>query len=114
DAYDQPRGMPFDEQVEEPYGLRHHVEFAKERGKPISYPEWGLFRNGDNTAYMKGMLDWMDEHKPLYNTLTDYCPHGVWQCAHNPESSAVHRSVLSGPGSPPADPPPPAPSPHSP
>lgn len=110
DAYDQPRGMPFDEQVEEPYGLRHHVEFAKERGKPISYPEWGLFRNGDNTAYMKGMLDWMDEHKPLYNTLTDYCPHGVWQCAHNPESSAVYRSVLSGRGSAPADTPQPAPS----
>ncbi|MGW6294639.1 glycoside hydrolase family 26 protein [Streptomyces sp. NPDC055058] len=110
DAYDQPRGMPFDEQVEEPYGLRHHVEFAKERGKPISYPEWGLFRNGDNTAYMKGMLDWMDEHKPLYNTLTDYCPHGVWQCAHNPESSAVYRSVLSGRGSAPAGTPQPVPS----
>ncbi|MBD9735057.1 hypothetical protein IGX29_25290, partial [Streptomyces sp. H28] len=110
DAYDQPRGMPFDEQVEEPYGLRHHVEFAKERGKPISYPEWGLFRNGDNTAYMKGMLDWMDEHKPLYNTLTDYCPHGVWQCAHNPESSAVYRSVLSGRGSAPSGTPQPVPS----
>ncbi|CAL9531585.1 glycoside hydrolase family 26 protein [Streptomyces sp. enrichment culture] len=102
DSYDQPRGMPFDEQVTEPYGLRHHVEFAKARGKPISYPEWGLFRNGDNAEYMKGMLAWMDEHKPLYNTLTDYCPHGVWQCGHNPESSAVYRSVLSGRGSGPA------------
>src|SRR5690606_41382765 len=60
DARDPPRGTPRDEQVEEPCGLRHHVEFAKERGKPISYPEWGLFRNGDNTAYMKGMLDWID------------------------------------------------------
>ncbi|MEV5881766.1 glycosyl hydrolase [Streptomyces sp. NPDC052020] len=109
DAYDQPRGMPFDEQVREPYGLRAHVEFAKAHGKPISYPEWGLFRNGDNAAYVKGMLAWMDEHKPLYHTLTDYCPHGVWQCAENPRSAEAYRAVLSGrtgasgaPGAPPA------------
>ncbi|CCK29959.1 hypothetical protein BN159_5580 [Streptomyces davaonensis JCM 4913] len=96
DSYDQPRGMSFDEQVKEPYGLQEHVDFAKAHGKPISYPEWGLFRNGDNAEYMRRMLAWMDEHKPLYNTLTDYCPHGVWQCEDNPESSEVYRSVLFG------------------
>ncbi|MEV0171944.1 glycosyl hydrolase [Streptomyces sp. NPDC050803] len=96
DSYDQPRGMAFDEQVKEPYGLQEHVDFAKSHGKPISYPEWGLFRNGDNAEYMRRMLAWMDEHKPLYNTLTDYCPHGVWQCEDNPASSEVYRSVLFG------------------
>ncbi|MBQ1101145.1 hypothetical protein KBY55_35140 [Streptomyces sp. b94] len=96
DSYDQPRGMAFDEQVKEPYGLQAHVDFAKAHGKPISYPEWGLFRNGDNAEYMRRMLAWMDEHKPLYNTLTDYCPHGVWQCDDNPRSTAVYRSVLFG------------------
>lgn len=96
DSYDQPRGMPFDEQVKEPYGLQAHVDFAKAHGKPVSYPEWGLFRNGDNAAYMRGMLAWMDEHKPVYNTVTDYCPHGVWQCDDNPRSTAVYRSVLFG------------------
>ncbi|WP_199578905.1 glycoside hydrolase family 26 protein [Streptomyces sp. CRB46] len=96
DSYDQPRGMPFDEQVTEPYGLQAHVDFAKAHGKPISYPEWGLFRNGDNAEYMRRMLAWMDEHKPVYNTLTDYCPHGVWQCGDNPRSTAVYRSVLFG------------------
>ncbi|MGC0377207.1 glycoside hydrolase family 26 protein [Streptomyces sp. SAI-229] len=96
DSYDQPAGHSFDEQVEEPYGLQAHVDFAKAHGKPISYPEWGLFRNGDNPEYMRRMLAWIDEHKPLYNTLTDYCPHGVWQCDDNPESSRVYRSVLSG------------------
>ncbi|GGL70291.1 hypothetical protein GCM10010129_12220 [Streptomyces fumigatiscleroticus] len=96
DSYDQPGGMSFDEQVKEPYGLQEHVEFARNHGKPISYPEWGLFRNGDNAAYMERMLAWMGEHKPLYNTLTDYCPHGVWQCHDNPRSSEVYRSVLSG------------------
>ncbi|WP_217240326.1 glycoside hydrolase family 26 protein [Streptomyces sp. AC555_RSS877] len=96
DTYDQPQGMPFDEQVNEPYGLQAHVDFAKSHNKPISYPEWGLFRNGDNDEYMRRMLAWIDAHKPLYNTLTDYCPHGVWQCPANPGSSRVYRSVLSG------------------
>ncbi|MFI9149780.1 glycoside hydrolase family 26 protein [Streptomyces sp. NPDC053367] len=98
DAYDQPEGLSFDEQVNEPYGLRHHVEFAKAHGKAISYPEWGLFRNGDNADYMRRMLAWMDEHDALYNTLTDYCPHGVWQCSHNPRASQVYRVALSGRG----------------
>ena len=96
DSYDQPTGLSFDEQVREPYGLQQHVDFAKAHGKPISYPEWGLFRNGDNAAYMRRMLAWMDEHKPLYNTLTDYCPHGVWQCSANPRSSKIYRAALSG------------------
>ncbi|MFJ9146765.1 glycosyl hydrolase [Streptomyces sp. NPDC102270] len=96
DSYDQPTGLSFDEQVKEPYGLQAQVDFAKAHGKPISYPEWGLFRNGDNSAYMRSMLAWMDVHKPLYNTVTDYCPHGVWQCADNPRSSQVYRSVLFG------------------
>ncbi|ANS65357.1 secreted protein [Streptomyces lincolnensis] len=96
DSYDQPTGLSFDEQIKEPYGLQEHVDFAKAHGKPISYPEWGLFRNGDNPEYMRRMLAWMDEHKPVYNTLTDYCPHGVWQCGNNPKASEVYRSVLFG------------------
>ncbi|MDT0612826.1 glycoside hydrolase family 26 protein [Streptomyces lancefieldiae] len=96
DSYDQPAGMSFDRQVTEPYGLQAHVDFAKAHGKPVSYPEWGLFRNGDNPEYMRRMLAWIDEHEPLYNTLTDYCPHGVWQCDDNPVSSRVYRSVLTG------------------
>ncbi|WP_340378990.1 glycosyl hydrolase [Streptomyces sp. SS7] len=95
DAYDQPSGLSFDEQVSEPLGLQEHVDFARAHGKPVSYPEWGLFRNGDNAEYMRRMLDWMDRHGALYNTLTDYCPHGVWQCRRNPRSSAVYRSLLS-------------------
>ncbi|MEU4109772.1 glycosyl hydrolase [Streptomyces sp. NPDC027717] len=96
DSYDQPAGMPFDEQITEPYGLQAQVDFAKAHGKPVSYPEWGLFRNGDNPEYMRRMLAWMDEHRPLYNTLTDYCPHGVWQCPTNPRAAKVYRSTLYG------------------
>jgi hypothetical protein len=96
DTYDQPEGLSFAEQVTEPYGLQAHVDFAKSHNKPISYAEWGLFRNGDNAVYMLGMLAWIAMHKPLYNTLTDYCPHGVWQCAANPMSSRIYRAFLFG------------------
>ncbi|MFJ4691021.1 glycoside hydrolase family 26 protein [Streptomyces sp. NPDC088766] len=96
DAYDQPAGMSFAEQVAEPYGLAAHVRFAAEHGKPVSYPEWGLFRNGDNAAYVRGMLGWFARQRPLYQTITDYCPHGVWRCRDNPRASAVYRAGVSG------------------
>ncbi|MEV6011808.1 glycosyl hydrolase [Streptomyces sp. NPDC051976] len=96
DSYDQPPGDSFYDEVTEPYGLQAQVDFAARHKKPISYPEWGLFRNGDDPDYMRLMLDWMDDHKPLYETITDYCPHGVWQCQDNPKSTEVYRSMLSG------------------
>ncbi|MGW8729104.1 glycosyl hydrolase [Streptomyces sp. NPDC055808] len=96
DSYDQPRGVDFDKQIKEPYGLQQHVDFAAAHRKPISYPEWGLFRNGDNAEYMRRMLAWMDAHKPVYNTITDYCPHGVWGCSDNPRASELYRSLLYG------------------
>jgi hypothetical protein len=114
DSYDQPHGMSFDEQVSEPYGLQFHVDFARRHHKPFSYPEWGLFRNGDDSTYMLRMLAWMDEQKPLYNTLTDYCPHGVWQCGGNPRASALYRAVLSGAPAPRPAPGPPVPAPPGP
>ncbi|MFD9409081.1 glycosyl hydrolase [Streptomyces sp. NPDC059989] len=94
DSYDQAPGRSFDDQIDQPYGLQKHVDFAKAHGKPISYPEWGLFRRGDNPEYVRRMLKWIAQHKPIYHTITDYCPHGVWQCKENPESSRVFRAAL--------------------
>ncbi|MBB1258075.1 glycoside hydrolase family 26 protein [Streptomyces alkaliterrae] len=111
DSYDQPPGDSFDDHVNQPYGLKHQVDFAAARGKPISYPEWGLFRNGDNAEYMRRMIGWMKEHKPLYQTISDYCPHGVWQCRSNPRSSAVFRQQLSSDVQVPPQPPTPTPTP---
>ncbi|MFJ9814579.1 glycoside hydrolase family 26 protein [Streptomyces sp. NPDC101151] len=123
DSYDQPTGITFDKQVSEPYGLQYQVDFAKAHGKPISYPEWGLYHNGDSVTYMLRMLAWMDEHKPLYNTIADYCPHGVWLCSTNDRAAALYRAALFGqrtpepepsvPGSPaPTTAPEPQPSPN--
>ncbi|MGP4010861.1 glycoside hydrolase family 26 protein [Streptomyces sp. 4N124] len=95
DSYDHPEGMSFDEEISEPYGLQHQVDFAKAHGKEISYPEWGLSRNGDNATYVLRMLAWMDQHKPLYATFSDYCPYGLWQCSKHPYSAALVRVWLA-------------------
>ncbi|WP_405912922.1 glycosyl hydrolase [Streptomyces sp. NBC_00963] len=95
DSYDQPPGDTFEDQVKGPYGLQAQVDFATAHKKQISYPEWGLYRNGDDTDYMRGMLAWFDAHRPLYQTITDYCPHGVWQCDENPDASKIFRTAVS-------------------
>ncbi|MFI5762157.1 glycoside hydrolase family 26 protein [Streptomyces sp. NPDC051563] len=95
DSYDQAPGRTFDDQISQPYGLQQHVDFARAHGKEISYPEWGLFRNGDNPEYVRRMLQWIHKQKPLYHTITDYCPHGVWQCKQNPASTKVFREALT-------------------
>ncbi|MFD0905477.1 glycoside hydrolase family 26 protein [Actinomadura sediminis] len=96
DTYDQPHGATFEDYVNEPYGLRDQAEFARARGKPISFPEWGLFRNSDNPEYIRGMHRWIMSQNVVYQTITDYCPHGVWGCAENPRSSRVYRELFGG------------------
>jgi hypothetical protein len=96
DSYDQPADASFFKQVTEPYGLQAQVDFAAAHRKAISYPEWGLFRNGDDPDYVSLMLAWIAGHQPLYQTITDYCPHGVWQCKENPRSTGVYRGLLYG------------------
>nr|WP_243717534.1 glycosyl hydrolase [Actinomadura sp. KC345] len=96
DSYDQPAGKSFEYFVNEPYGLRAQAEFAAARGKPLSFPEWGLFRNSDNPEYIQGMHDWIMSHDVVYQSITDYCPHGVWACGGNPRSSRLYRELFGG------------------
>ncbi|GHF50071.1 hypothetical protein GCM10018790_29780 [Kitasatospora xanthocidica] len=96
DSYDQPAGNTFDDYVREPYGLQDQVEFAAKRGKPVSYPEWGLFRNGDNPEFVQRMVEWMRTHDTAYQTITDYCPHGFFQCGSNPRSAARFKQLMAG------------------
>ncbi|MER7751874.1 glycosyl hydrolase [Kitasatospora sp. NPDC097643] len=96
DSYDQPAGGTFDDYVREPYGLQDQVEFAARRGKPVSYPEWGLFRNGDNPEFVQRMVEWTRTHDTAYQTLTDYCPHGFFQCDRNPRAAARFKQLMSG------------------
>ncbi|MEU6754344.1 glycosyl hydrolase, partial [Spirillospora sp. NPDC046719] len=96
DSYDQPPGESFQEYIDQPYGMKAQADFAAVRGKPISFPEWGLFRNSDNPEYIQGMHDWIMSHNVAYQSITDYCPHGVWECGANPRSAQVYRELFGG------------------
>jgi len=39
------------------------------------------------------MRTWFARERPLYQSLTDYCPHCVWGC-RAPRSSAVYRALM--------------------
>jgi hypothetical protein len=95
DNYDQGPGDSFADYVTQPYGLLEQVRFAAQHHKPVSYAEWGMFQHGDDPAFMRDMIAWIETHDTLYQTITDYCPHGVLNCDANPESSAVYQQMMS-------------------
>lgn len=99
DNYDQPPGKSFSSYVDQPDGLQDQVDFAAAHHKPVSYPEWGLWRRGDDPDFVRAMLRWIESHTVAYQTVTDYCPHGVygsgdWGCAGNPESARAYREEM--------------------
>jgi len=63
--------------LDQPFGLKWHRDFARERGKPISYPEWGAGTRpdghgvGDDPVFIAGMADWFEEVDPLYQSYWD-------------------------------------------
>ncbi|MFI7462188.1 glycoside hydrolase family 26 protein [Nonomuraea sp. NPDC049646] len=120
DSYDQGPGNRFADYVDQPYGLEAQADFAAAHRKPISFPEWGLFRYGDRPEFVRDMLDWIARHDVAYHSIVDYCPHGVWQCPANPRSSRVFRQLMHdpgfrrGPSAPPTSPPATSPAPTSP
>lgn len=94
DTYDMHPGQTFTDYVHQPYGLQAQADFAAAHGKPMSYPEWGLFEHGDNGAYVDAMHTWLSTHNVAYQTITDYCPHGVWRCPDNPSSREVYSRLF--------------------
>ena len=92
---DPTRSASFASYVHEPYGLLAQVRFAAAHHKPVSYPEWGMYDTGDDPDYVRQMLAWIATHDTLYQTVTDYCPHGVWGCTANPGAAAVYRAALT-------------------
>jgi len=94
DSYDLEPGENFTDYVHQPYGLQAQASFAEARGKPMSYPEWGLFARGDNEGYLRAMHQWISTHNVAYQSITDYCPHGVWRCSENAASREAYRQLF--------------------
>jgi hypothetical protein len=60
----------WDYNLQEPYGLNWHRDFAQTHKKPMSYPEWGIGGNGsgDNPYFIEKMHAWCRTNKVVYQT----------------------------------------------
>jgi hypothetical protein len=56
--------------LQEPFGLNWHRDFARAHDKPMSYPEWGTGGNGsgDNPYMIEQMFLWCRENQVVYQT----------------------------------------------
>lgn len=67
------------------YGLEWHREFARRRGKPMSYPEWGTglrikdgvpespqHAGGDDPIFVRNMAAWIKSNPVLYHAYWDF------------------------------------------
>ena len=59
--------------LNQPNGLIDHRDFAAARGKPLSFPEWGLYAagdvyggGGDNPYFIDRMADWFAANNVAY------------------------------------------------
>jgi hypothetical protein len=96
DSYDQAPGHGFADYVGQPGGLGDQAAFAEAHHKPMAFPEWGLRRYGDRPQFVRDMHEWIATHDVAYQTVTDYCPSGVWECRENPRSTSVYRELFGG------------------
>jgi hypothetical protein len=98
-CYDQPNGASLSSYLTEPNGLNTASAFANSKGLKMSFPEWGLFRNGDRAAYITFMANFFRDpaNNVRWQSITDYGPHGVWRFTGNPQSSARYRTEFRNP-----------------
>jgi Glycosyl hydrolase family 26 len=88
------------EVLERPYGLQWHREFAREHGKPMTYPEWGVWLRhdglggGDNPYFIEKMHEWIEDNDVAYHMYFDYdAPDGPHRLSAGqfPRSAAVFQ-----------------------
>jgi len=83
DLYDEDCHTPytpvtFSQIVSEPYGLAHFEAFAAAKGKPMSFPEWGLLASfGDDPAYISGVGNAFDTHDYAFESYFDVSTPGL-------------------------------------
>ncbi len=100
DAYDTSTFSAEDDrradQESRAYGLAWHADFAAARGKPMSFPEWGLtvrrddhLGGGDSPSYVEFMLTWIADHNIAYAVYFDF---DAQDAAHRISSGRFPRS----------------------
>lgn len=104
--------------LSEPYGLNWLASYAASKGKPIAFPEWGLWSSasrggGDNAYFVSHMAGWIASHNVSNAIYWDYGTSSVAGGANPLAASALHQTFGLAPTGPvkaaaPARPAPPA------
>ncbi len=107
----------------EPYGLNWHRDFSRSHGKPMSYPEWGLWvrpdghGGGDAPYYIAKMHEWFAANNVGYQAYFEFdAPDGQHRLMSGqfPLGASAFKSLFAAPAPPPTPPPPPPPTPPPP
>lgn len=83
-------------------GLREHKAFADAHGKPLSFPEWGLYAKGqlnggggDNPYYVDRMADWFQSSNTAYQSYFN-ADWGGGTLASFPQARDRYRARFGG------------------
>lgn len=102
--------------MDQPHGLRWHRDFAAAHGKPMTFPEWGLFARpdghggGDDPYFIEKMHEWISTNNVAYAL---YFEHDASDGYHSlmsgrfPQAAVKFRTLFGAPAPPPPPPPPP-------
>jgi Glycosyl hydrolase family 26 len=89
DVYDQ--GLDWG--LTAPFGLEWHRDFAREHGKPMTIPEWGL-KGRDDPEFVERMHDWIERNPVAYHAYFDFEEH---ELARYPRASERFRELFGAP-----------------
>ena len=83
--------------LREPFGLNWAATFARQHGKQLALPEWGLWPassdgGGDNQLFITNMIDWIESSGVAIATYFDY---GTDRLSEYPKSLKTFRRDLS-------------------
>ena len=98
DASTADPGKRFDYFLDQPFGLKWHRDFARQRGKQISYPEWGVGQFGDSPFFVQQMHDWFLQNDDRIAYAAYFDVDGQWptQIDNNqfPQSQKLFRKLF--------------------
>lgn len=114
DSYDMYPGVRSEADWQEhyagEYGLRFWADFARQHGKPLSVPEWGVYpgtahagnNGGDNSLYIRKMVEFFRSMGPdlayeaYFNDRGAYYAGSIWEPVQNPVASETYRALYGG------------------
>ncbi len=75
------------------WGLNWHRDFARAHGKPMSFPEWGLW-GVDNPDFIQRMHDWIRQNNVAYHSYFNVDYSGRHELAHFPQARARFQALF--------------------